>query len=343
MQKLRRELIKGIEQLKVPYLAQGVLGFDENLCNEKGIEPYSYSVTQLASATEYRDTKATNPDYLFYEEIDDFIRDMHKLHKEEIDLKDERALISPAIFNSKGRKLKNILYMNYLWLDFEHGALRPEEFGALFPRTRLVVMSTFNHTKDQPRFRVFIPLSRPITVDAYRYLWDQVAAKLMDKGYWVKGTRKKPKEGQRLSGMDRSTRSPHSLFYAPSRKRGSKDAFFWDQKGEVLDPIVWIENGVTVPQADRPLRLQGLFQRTVPFDQRRADAAIRDWESVGPGEGNDGLWKVALGLRGLPLQEYETTLMEQAGKGRSPKDRRRQAGGIIKAMKTSEFEVFQSK
>jgi hypothetical protein len=94
-----------------------------------------------------------------------------------------------------------------------------------------------------------------------------------------------PRFEGRLPGMDWSIQSPHAFLYAPSRKKGSKDAFFWDQKGEALDPLDWIENGVFVPQDGcPPINLRGLL-RHGRFDERKPDNAIKDWESVGPGRG----------------------------------------------------------
>jgi hypothetical protein len=222
---------------------------------ETGIDLYTNYVTQQATASVHRDIKQTTPlGYLNYEDIDQFISQLKMWHREEIASKEDRFLLSPAIFNLGGKKTEHIEFMRHLWLDFEKGHLKPEQFADMFPGVQLVVMSTFNHREKAPRFRVFMPTIKAITPEAYIYLWNQIAAKLKSRGYSVKANSKREnKVVGTPSGMDITTRSPHTIFYAPCRAKGSTDAFFTDYPGEVLDPVTWIENGVAVPDSPRPI------------------------------------------------------------------------------------------
>ena len=108
-------------------------------------------------------------------------------------------LISPAIFDpnkceGSKRGIGNIVYIRGVWLDFEDGDLKPDEFPSLFPYVRMVIFNTFRHTKEKPRFRVFIPTNGIMSPEAYKKIWDQIALKLKDAGYSLE----KPKKGSSL-------------------------------------------------------------------------------------------------------------------------------------------------
>jgi hypothetical protein len=77
--------------------------------------------------------------------------------------------------------------MRHVWMDFEDGDLRPEEIPKLFPHTRLAVFNTYNHTSENPRFRVVVPFEQAISPDDYAVLYDNLIAKIEDAGYIVVG------------------------------------------------------------------------------------------------------------------------------------------------------------
>ena len=52
----------------------------------------------------------------------------------------------------KNRGKENALIMRGIILDIEHSAISPEEFPAIFPNLQMLIYSSFNHTKDGPRF-----------------------------------------------------------------------------------------------------------------------------------------------------------------------------------------------
>jgi hypothetical protein len=63
-----------------------------------------------------------------------------------------------------------------VWLDFEVGDLKPDEFPSLFPYVRMVIFNTFRHTTGKPRFRVFIPTIGKMSPEAYESLTQKVVA-----------------------------------------------------------------------------------------------------------------------------------------------------------------------
>jgi hypothetical protein len=282
-EKARKELVDVVKALDDPYVIQGMEEIDGELCNEMGIDVIKDYVTSLTTTAWYRDkTTRKNEGYLNFGDVDWFISLLELWHEEEVSSKKDRFLISPAIFNKDGKKLQNIEFMRHIWLDFEKGDLEPEEIPQILSGIRLIVMSTFSHRKEKPRFRVFIPTSRRMTVQAYRYIWDWIASKIERAGYWVKERH----DGARPSGLDRSARSPHTLFYAPCRAKGSMDAFFNDYAGEMLDPLALIENGESLPESVS-VPYAGIEAAPIggreTIDPGSVEAAIQRWRSVLPG------------------------------------------------------------
>ena len=233
---------------------------------------------------------------------------LRAFHSRRIATKDDLRLISPAIFDpsrpgtTKSRGLENIVYVRHLWLDLEDGDLRPEELAALFPNVRLVVTNSFHHKSDKPRFRAVILTDRPLTAEAHELLFDNVAQKIEDAGYFISRLRKNHKTrrgANRRSGLDWSKRTPTSLFYLPCQAADPRDSFFIDYNEpgrEVLNPIPWIENSVVAivpadkpppwPETPRTEINEGLVQR-----------AISEWRAAPPQQGNHEFYRFALRLR----------------------------------------------
>jgi hypothetical protein len=93
-------------------------------------------------------------------------------------------------------------------MDFEKGDLKPDELANLFPRIRLVVFNTYNHTRENPRFRVVIPFDQAISAADYAVLYDNIIEKIKDAGYSVGGYK-----GHRRSGLDRA-RKPQTVYFS---------------------------------------------------------------------------------------------------------------------------------
>src|SRR5262245_40015202 len=99
----------------------------------------------------------------------------------------------PASLALHHRGTGNIVYLQNMWLDFESADLPPNELPQLFPHLRMLVTNTFHHTADKPRFRVIIPTTQPVTSEAYLLLYENIARKLEDAGYFVHRNRKRQK------------------------------------------------------------------------------------------------------------------------------------------------------
>src|SRR6476661_5759563 len=90
----------------------------------------------------------------------------------------------------KNRGKENIVYLRHVVLDFENGELQPEMLANLFPNLQMVVINTYNHTNDKPRFRAVIFTDEPMSVETYAFIYNCIADKLEEAGYSVKRTGK---------------------------------------------------------------------------------------------------------------------------------------------------------
>src|SRR5262249_673155 len=148
---------------------------------------------------------------------------------------------------------------------------RPDEIPELFPHIRLMIFNTYNHTEEAPRFRVVVPLTRPLSPENYELLYDNIIAKIKDAGYSVGQSK-----STRRSGLDVGKKSAACLFYLHCQARDSTQSFFKDYnvKREILDPYVWLQNTVV------PFPAKSAMQRPEPsqnVDQAAVEAATSEW------------------------------------------------------------------
>lgn len=311
--------------------------------DEKGIEVITNFDPHLPCyGTLYRDKKSKTPlGYLSGGNTELFLGFLQHLHIRTVESKEASLLISPAIFDanhpeaegSTQRGLKNIVAMRHVWMDFEDGDLRPEDIAELFPHTRLAVFNTYNHTGEDPRFRVAIPFEQAISSDDYAVLYDNIIAKIVDAGYSVGKS-----QGGMRSGLDVSKKTPTSLFYLPCQAKELSHSFFRDyndDKREMLDPMKWINNTVVhFPEVDASTQPR----QTRKVDETAVAEATRMWRESRqyPGEGNTRFFEYAVSLRtaGMSLDETELKLAEEAKSGRSPRERVSQIPSVMATLRS---------
>ena len=264
--------------------------------------------------------------------------------------KEDNTLVSGALFDeskcgdtSKG--LANIELVNGVWLDFDGGALMPDEFERMFRDVRWWMWNSFNNGKDsKTKFRVLFPTQSPMTAVMYHAVWDAIAARIRDFGYYV-GTDiaydKAVKSGRAMpnkSGLDASKRTANSFFYLPCRAGlGLKQTFWrenWADGVPMLEPELWITYAPLEPQQYEvkaaylnpatPL-LERARERLAREQQHRGDdadhadrdaaraagqvaardAAIAQWRSAPPGTGNAAFYRLAFRLKSASMNDYE--------------------------------------
>jgi hypothetical protein len=345
--KKRKAIIQTVLQLeKFPYVGQKKSCDEEGslmMGDEKGIDVTTHFVPlHQHHGTLYRDKKSKTPlGYLSGGNTELFLGFLEHLHTRTVGSKEANVLISPADFDpnlrtegNRKRGLSNIVAVRHLWMDFENGDLHPAEIAELFPNIRLAVFNTYNHTNEAPRFRVVIPFDEPLSPADYTVLYDNVIAKMVDAGYSVGQS-----DGSRRSGLDISKKPPTSLFYLPCQAKDASQSFFkyyTEDMREMLDPMKWIVNTVVhFPTKTPTQKYQVPQSRTV--NHAAAAEATRVWRQSRkhPGEGNARFFNYAVSLRsaGMPLEQIEQKLREEAQYGRSPAERTQQIPSIMQSLR----------
>jgi hypothetical protein len=318
-------------------------------CAEIGIRLITQIGTQLCSASIFKAVNSPNPiGYVSGENINSFADWLRDLHSHQISAKDDNFLFSPAIFDpdrvhGSKRGLSNIVYLRHIVLDFENGDLRPEELPKLFPYLRMVVMNSYRHTTNAPRFRVVIPTTEIMTPEAYGLIYEFIAAKLEEAGHFVdRKTKSRTRllvSNTRRSGLDWSMSQPTSIFYLPRQAKDSCQSFFDDYAEpprQLLTPSAWIQNTAIPLQPEaEPLPSHGIHQ--VGLNEWKVQSAIEKWRTSSsyPGEGGRMFFELGLSLRGAGthLHEVESTLRTEAQFGRTPKERLAQIPSIMQSLR----------
>lgn len=117
------------------------------------------------------------------------------------DIRDDKdgALYAFVRFNPEHRADKNVLAISAIVFDFDKGNPEPSEWEIGFKGIGYFWHTTFSHTQDEPKLRLIIPLSRPVTPDEYYHIFDVLYAHLGN-----------PTE------LDLSCRSLSRAYFAPS-------------------------------------------------------------------------------------------------------------------------------
>jgi hypothetical protein len=349
----RQELLDQIRNMTGQDSHGGSCHSDESMefRNENPIDIIGHFDTRDCQGTIYKKIKANDPiGYLSCKADGDFIDFLNHFHREKFNTKEDNSLISPAIFdpdreilNADGKSTKrgrnNIVYCRHLWLDFEDGDLTAKEFAELFPNVKMVLMNSFNHTPDTPRFRAVMLTTARVTADVQEFLFDQVVAKLKEAGYVYKPAKE---SSYKRSGLDRSKRSATSLFFLPCQAKNPKDSFIFLSGGQdcvPIDPALWIENGSLPEQVMWspeivPSEIGGSSESG--FDPIQVDSAIAEWRNSinHKGEGNDRFFNLARRLKqaGMDAHEIKATLQVEAQHGRSPGERAAQIPSIMQSL-----------
>lgn len=329
-------------------LIQGGMDDRENEGAENPISIISSIGTAVSDGSLFKDRYQSKAfSFVSCASNEDFIDALHNIWSENVlASKEANQLISPALFDPAlsphhDRGLENIVYCRHLYLDFENGDLKPEEFPKLFPKLRMVVANTFNHSGEKPRFRVVIPTTDIMTPEVYCILQNQITSKLEEAGYTVerKGSKKADARRNNLrSGLDTGKQAPNSLFYLPCQVKGAKNSFFryYDDEGrDFLDATVWVENGL-IPTAPDPVDwIQDDYHQSDWIDRDAVDAAIARWQSTPKGQGHDAFFQLAVDLRGAGMGaiDLQLILRTQADSARSKRERKADIQGIMRTLK----------
>ena len=251
------------------------------------------------------------------------------------------AMFDPALSDQTDKGNDNVVYVRHVWLDFEDGDLKPKDFPNLFPEWRMVVVNSFSHTVEKPRFRVIIPTTEIMTRAIYTAIQEYIRSKLENAGYYV-GKIAKSSKGVLRSGLDISKQAANSQFYLPTQAQVNDGSFFhyYEDDREFLNATEWIVDA-DIPTAPEPEQEETFCNWSRSADETLVEVAIAKWHSAAKGHGNEAFFQLAVDLRGAVLgkDEIESTLRIQAKFSRSPADRLAEIPHIMQSLETSRIPL----
>ncbi len=230
------------------------------------------------------------------------------------------SLMDPDAVEESVAGLANVIYTQFAWMDVDDGDITPEQASQLLGDVQHLVYSSFNNGKVQGkhRFRVVVPLNKPVDADTYRAIWQVLADRFAAAGFWVpsKAGEEVP-SGRPVSGLDYSKCKVSDFMYRPVRT-ALRDKNVWidrwslpildvdsfatairDEEEDVLD--LWLQE-----RLERQAREEAMF-RDVPdllaqfrlqaAEAVKKDAAIRvaeEFAAIPSGGMNQNLYRLAV-------------------------------------------------
>ncbi|MES2192173.1 MAG: phage/plasmid primase, P4 family [Pseudomonadota bacterium] len=125
-------------------------------------------------------------------------------------------VFSPVIYDEgTTRKNANVKAVYCAVFDIEHnGAF--DEIRANLAGYRYAAYSTFSHRHSDPRYRLIIPLAKPVAAELWPIAWQRL-------NLWMGGI------------DDPSTKDAARIYYLPSRPPGSQEYFIEEGEGKAID------------------------------------------------------------------------------------------------------------
>lgn len=278
-----------------------------------------------------------------HDSVGDFIGELKRLSLTAYPIKESIPLISPACFNpdnmaEKDRATQNIEFLRGIWLDNDGGEVSPEAVPGIFRDLQMVIFNSHSSTKAKPRYRVFIPTTSVFSVETHntimRGIWE-----LLHKEGFEADKESEAVDGRRFHGFDWGKRQAASLFHLPCQAADASGNLFLEYMGDgrrPLEPTEWIRKYHEEPLAESTV---GDDQRSIDLgvDWERAEAAKAKWRNSPKisGHGNSEFFQLSLKLTsaGMPYDQIERELKQEAVYALNPSKRRRQIPSIISWLK----------
>ncbi|WP_353404944.1 DEAD/DEAH box helicase [Brucella sp. NBRC 13694] len=304
-------------------------------------------------------TDIVTESFTSFDQIKDILEQMYAL---EYKSKDENLLITGATFSKSAESetqkgLDAFVMTQVLQLDFDDSELDPALACRLFSDIKHLAYNSYNNGRDGLfRYRMFFPLTQPVTIEVYQLLWDTLAERVIDAGYQVNKKRK-----GKQSGLDLSKRTPVAWMYAPCQAASKKNSFWqpnWE--AEMMDPIKFIERAPAeepeyveaAPIDNRSQSVKDLLAQihankgnksdalALQAEQRKRETAyeraLDEWKVTPAGEGNAGFFKFGARLKsaGFDIAEIQQKLDQHyADSASDAKARKTQIKSIISSLK----------
>lgn len=170
---------------------------------------------------------------------------------------------SPARFlPESSRSAGAVVEVSCLVLDHDGGD--PEAARTSWSGVIAVAHSTWSHTVAAPRFRVVVPLARPIPAARWRAAWA-----------WAK---------RRAPDADGACKDPSRLYFRPALPAPQAPHFAWTLGGRLLDLLPLLPK-----EESRGSRVEPTPSLLVPYRLRRHAASVRFAHDPGTRERVAGL------------------------------------------------------
>ena len=361
----KRKIMEEITSLAPDSISNGNCFVLKKLCHENTFKK-NYVTQILPHGTVFKN-KHTKQGVALMGSSADFLDILMEMYKESYARKEDNFLISPAVFDpdkpdvSTSRGLENIEYLNGIWLDNDGGGISRIEFAKMFPFLTMYIFNTINSTPAEERWRVYIPTTSGITLEAQKVIIGQIKRVLKDNDYTdssdlEKIRKTKPKTKLQDHGFDSSKFNGSSMFYAPCQAFHPTGSFFDiydDQERSPLNVFSWIKNALEEIrdqyeyQADKTqstnsedLILTCPTQILLNWEQNkegRIEKAIYKWRNETPkGSGRRKFFGLCQTLinAGLDKFEIEKILLRETNYARSPQERLEEIPALIENIQT---------
>lgn len=268
---------------------------------------------------------------------------LKRLHTQKHSTKEDNLLLSPAVYdpnkcNETERGSGNYITSNSIWLDFDGGDLTPEAFVNLFPKVRMTIFNTFSSTKDDLRYRVFIPTSSHMDIETYKSLTAHILIVIKQAGYVLN----KKSHGSELKshGLDLSKMGPVNIFYLPCQPKDLVGRYFrkFSNGRRQLDVNEWIK--MIEPNVEFLCEMEpsNLYEFTLNTSTRQTniDQARAKWieSTFIPGTGHNAFFVLAGSLAAAGCDEHDVRciLHEEARRARNQAQRKNEIEENIRSL-----------
>ena len=197
----------------------------------------------------------------------------------------------------------------------------------------MLIYSSFNHTPQEPRFRICIPTTHHMPPYVSQAICEMFAARLDELGYGDRASNKG-------HGLDTGKFVYSSIFYRPSK---TEHAFFTHHKEgrHAVDPYQWIAScSFEIWQKIEVIREVSepsisAYHPVCPSGGL-AEYAVNRWRNVGwiEGRGRKEFWFFAKGLHkaGWGKDDIRTKLIEEHDVAHNPTERLGEIESIINGL-----------
>jgi KaiC/GvpD/RAD55 family RecA-like ATPase len=192
---------------------------------------------------------------------------------------------SAAVFHGDKRSRENVERVTAAVFDYDKGTSL-DEGRQQWEGYYGLLHTTKSHTLDTPRFRIVLPLSRPVSAFEWDALWRRFQA---HTGGALDGQAKDPSRFWYQSGI------------------GVADGAFIARRmgGKVLDVDEWLSKPEPVTEKPRPVERRQYEPASLEYRASRYIARMP--EAISGSGGHNATWQVAVALaRGFGLSESQT-------------------------------------